>query len=76
MSHSLRQLFIPSRVWPLAALLATGIIVLAAVVTPAAEPLSVGRPKMDVFCGFSCPRFEPVTSCNKAGFYMPVGRRV
>jgi hypothetical protein len=32
------QLFVPSRVWPLAAVLAIGIIALAAVVTPAAEP--------------------------------------
>jgi hypothetical protein len=38
MSRPLRQLLAPSRLWPLAALLAIGIIVLAAVVTPAAEP--------------------------------------
>lgn len=38
MSHSWRQLLASSRLWPLAALLAIGIIALAAMVTPAAEP--------------------------------------
>ena len=38
MSHPWRQLLAPSRLWTLAALLAIGIIALAAVVTPAAEP--------------------------------------
>jgi hypothetical protein len=41
MSHRLRQLLAPSRLWPLAALLAIGIIGIigiSAVVTPAAEP--------------------------------------
>jgi hypothetical protein len=41
MSHPFGQLLAPSRLWPLAALLATGIIALAAVVTPAAEPPKV-----------------------------------
>jgi hypothetical protein len=35
MSHPWHQLFVPSRVWPLAVLLAIGIIALTAVVTPA-----------------------------------------
>jgi hypothetical protein len=38
MSHPLSQVLAPSRLWPLAALLATGIVAVAAVVTPAAEP--------------------------------------
>jgi hypothetical protein len=38
MSNRWPQLLAPSRLWPLAALLAVGIIALAAVVTPAAEP--------------------------------------
>jgi hypothetical protein len=38
MSHPWRRLLAPSRLWPLAALVAIGIIALAAVVTPAAEP--------------------------------------
>jgi hypothetical protein len=38
MSRPWRQLLAPSRLWTLAALLAIGIIALAAVVTPAAEP--------------------------------------
>jgi hypothetical protein len=38
MSRPWRQLLAPSRLWPLAALLAIGIIALAAVVTPATEP--------------------------------------
>ena len=38
MSHRFRQFLAPSRLWPLAALLAIGIIALAAVVTPAAQP--------------------------------------
>ena len=38
MSHPLPQLLPPSRLWSLAALLAIGIIALAAMVTPVAEP--------------------------------------
>jgi hypothetical protein len=38
MSHPWHQRFVPSRVWPQAVLLAIGIIVLAAVIKPAAEP--------------------------------------
>jgi hypothetical protein len=38
MNHAWRQLLSPSRLWPLATLLAIGIVALAAVVTPAAEP--------------------------------------
>jgi len=38
MSHPWRPLLAPTRLWPLAALLAIGIIPLAAVVTPAAGP--------------------------------------
>jgi len=41
MSQPWRQLLAPSRLWPLAALLAIGIIAFAAVVTPAAEPPTV-----------------------------------
>ena len=41
MSYPWRQLLAPSRLWPLAAFLAIGIIALAAVVTPAAEPPKV-----------------------------------
>jgi len=37
MNHGLRQLLAPSRVWPLATLLALGVIALAAVFCPAAE---------------------------------------
>ena len=37
MNHVLRQLLAPSRVWPLATLLALGVIVAAAVFCPAAE---------------------------------------
>jgi hypothetical protein len=38
MSNRWPQLLAPSRLWPLAALLVIGIIALAAVITPAAEP--------------------------------------
>ena len=38
MNQALRQLLVPSGVWPAATLLALGIIAVAAVVTPAAEP--------------------------------------
>jgi hypothetical protein len=38
MNQALRQLLAPSGVWPAATLLALGIIAIAALVTPAAEP--------------------------------------
>jgi len=38
MNQALRQLLAPSGVWPAATLLALGVIAVAAVVTPAAEP--------------------------------------
>ena len=38
MNQALRQLLVPSRVWSAATLLALGVIAVAAVVTPAAEP--------------------------------------
>ena len=38
MNQALRQLLAPSRVWPAATLLALGVIAIAALVTPAAEP--------------------------------------
>ena len=38
MNAALRQLLAPSGVWPLATLLALGIIAVAAVICPAAEP--------------------------------------
>ena len=39
MNQALRQLLVPSRVWPAATLLALGIIAVAAVITPGAEPV-------------------------------------
>jgi hypothetical protein len=38
MNQALRQLLAPSGVWPAATLLALGVIAIAALVTPAAEP--------------------------------------
>jgi hypothetical protein len=39
MNQALRQLLAPSGVWPAATLLALGIIAVAAVITPGAEPV-------------------------------------
>ena len=39
MNQALRQLLVPSRVWPAATLLALGIIAVAAVITPGTEPV-------------------------------------
>jgi hypothetical protein len=55
MNQVLRQLLAPSRVWPAATLLALGVIAIAALVAPAAEPERLGDAPLVYADGKSAP---------------------
>jgi hypothetical protein len=72
MSHPWRQLLAPSRLWSLAALLAIGIIALAAVVTPAAEPPRVMNNPLVYADGKSVPNGRWSVLCIEGVAYLQI----
>jgi hypothetical protein len=72
MSHPWRQLLAPSRLWTLAALLAIGIIALAAVVTPAAEPPKTVNNPLVYADGKSVPDGRWSMLCIDGVFYLQI----
>jgi len=72
MNQALRQLLAPSGVWPAATLLALGIIGIAALVTPAAEPERLVDAPLVYADGRSVPDGRWSTLCIDGIAYLEV----
>ena len=75
MNQALRQLLAPSGVWPAATLLALGVIAIAALVTPAAEPERLVDAPLVYADGKSIPDGRWSVLCIDGVAYLEVASR-